>query len=217
MGFARRTARRQLPHLHVLEHALTKRCHETLLCEGPRGIPGACRAAYGETADELKRRDEPAGRLRVGRSNQRLPRSGIVQPRLSDPRRARTGRAGGGPRGLESGLTPAPAPRRGTPSRAPPGSGSSQLPRPDRSTAGPSAPPPRTPRQPLVAGADEVVNLERREPPASVVQPDERLIRAEISRPAASRRLRRRSRTTTASPTGSPARPGGPRPRRCRG
>ena len=31
-------ARRQLPHLHVFEHALTKRGHETLLCEGPGGF-----------------------------------------------------------------------------------------------------------------------------------------------------------------------------------
>ena len=31
-------ARRQLPHLHVLEHALTKRCHETLPCKGPGGF-----------------------------------------------------------------------------------------------------------------------------------------------------------------------------------
>ena len=31
-------ARRQTPHLHVFEHALTKRGHETLLCEGPGGF-----------------------------------------------------------------------------------------------------------------------------------------------------------------------------------
>ena len=31
-------ARRQPPHLHVFEHALTKGCHETLLCEGPGGF-----------------------------------------------------------------------------------------------------------------------------------------------------------------------------------
>ena len=29
---------RQPPHLHVFEHALTKGCHQTLLCEGPGGF-----------------------------------------------------------------------------------------------------------------------------------------------------------------------------------
>ena len=77
-------ARRQLPHLHVFEHALTKRCHGTLLCEGPGGFQALARAAYGETADELQRRDDLAGRLRVGRSVQRLPRSGLVQRGLWD-------------------------------------------------------------------------------------------------------------------------------------
>ena len=32
--------RRQPPHLHVFEHALTKGCHQTLLCEGPGGFQG---------------------------------------------------------------------------------------------------------------------------------------------------------------------------------
>ena len=31
-------ARGQTPHLHVFEHALTKRCHEALLCKGPGGF-----------------------------------------------------------------------------------------------------------------------------------------------------------------------------------
>ena len=30
--------RRELPHLHVFQHALTKGCHGTLLCEGPGGF-----------------------------------------------------------------------------------------------------------------------------------------------------------------------------------
>ena len=40
--------RRELPHLHVFEQASSKDCHGTLLCEGAWGIPGVCKAAYGE-------------------------------------------------------------------------------------------------------------------------------------------------------------------------
>ena len=65
--------RRQPPHLHVFEHALTERCHLALLCEGPGGFQ-ACRAANGAAQDRLRRSDNLAGRLSGGSWIQRLPR-----------------------------------------------------------------------------------------------------------------------------------------------
>ena len=67
--------RRQLPHLHVFEHALTERCHGTLLCEGPGGFQARAeqRTARDPWSDDL------AGRLSRGGSIQRLPRSGLLR------------------------------------------------------------------------------------------------------------------------------------------
>ena len=50
--------------------------------------------AYGETTDVRLRCDQLAGRLRDGRSNQRLPRSGLVQRGLWDTVRTRIRSAG---------------------------------------------------------------------------------------------------------------------------
>ena len=73
-------ARRQLPHLHVFEHALTKRCHGTLLCEGPGGFQALAEQRTARRRTSCSGRTIwLAGRLRVGRSIQRLPRSGLVQ------------------------------------------------------------------------------------------------------------------------------------------